>query len=101
MICYECNNEKMEVKFKSRYPKVALLLRLAGGLLILPIPLLKFVARFSTNPNLNLFYREIHPLALELFLPGAVLLCLGIILETYRNKVYYCTQCGARVEIDR
>jgi hypothetical protein len=91
----------MEVKIKSRYPKTAFFFRLAGGLLILPIPVIQFIAHFTNNPGLNLFYRDIYQLALEFFTPGAILMCLGIILETYRKKVYSCTQCGARVEVDK
>jgi len=90
----------MEVKIKSRYPKTAFFFRLAGGLLILPIPVIKFFSHFTDNPALNMFYRDIYQLALEFFTPGAILLCLGIILETYRKKVYSCSVCGATVEVD-
>ena len=101
MICYECDNERMSVKRKSRYPMTAFLFRLVGGLLLLPIPVLKFISHFTDSPALNMFYRDIYQLTLEFFLPGAILLCLGIILETYRKKVYTCTRCGATLEVSR
>ena len=91
----------MSVKRTNRYPMTAFLFRLVGGLLLLPIPVLKFISHFTDSPGLNMFYRDICQLAFEFFLPGAILLCVGIILETYRKKVYTCTRCGATLEVSR